>query len=172
MIARIWHGKVPTAKAQAYHQYLLSTGLRDYAAVKGNQGVSLLKKEEGDTTHFYTLTYWDDIDADRPCGMVCRFSLLQVQNKQQPGTYKHCLANDHCRYCIYPCRYAKHDIPSPILSTDTALPYSPFGWGIQIFLKMASLFLKMHMVKESMELVYQRSTGEALTPNRPSLSRQ
>ncbi len=63
MIARIWHGKVPSVKAQDYHHYLLATGLPDYANVKGNRGVSLLKKEEGDITHYYTLTYWDDIDA-------------------------------------------------------------------------------------------------------------
>jgi heme-degrading monooxygenase HmoA len=63
MIARIWHGKVPSVKAQDYHQYLLATGLKDYATVKGNRSVSLLKKEEGGITHYYTLTYWDDIDA-------------------------------------------------------------------------------------------------------------
>ncbi|MEP6724399.1 MAG: antibiotic biosynthesis monooxygenase [Bacteroidota bacterium] len=63
MIARIWHGKVPSAKAQDYHTCLLATGLPGYANVKGNRGVSLLKKEEGDITHYYTLTYWDDIDA-------------------------------------------------------------------------------------------------------------
>ena len=63
MIARIWHGKVPLAKAHSYHQYLLATGLHDYAGVKGNCGVTLLKKEEGDIVHYYTLTYWDSIDA-------------------------------------------------------------------------------------------------------------
>jgi heme-degrading monooxygenase HmoA len=54
---------VPSVKAQDYHQYLLATGLPDYANVKGNRGVSLLKKEEGPVTHYYTLTYWDDIEA-------------------------------------------------------------------------------------------------------------
>jgi len=63
MIARIWHGKVPSSRAAAYYQYLLTTGLKDYAAVKGNRGVSLLKKEEGTITHYYTLTYWDDVSA-------------------------------------------------------------------------------------------------------------
>ena len=63
MIARIWHGKVPSVKAAAYHEYLLQTGLPDYANVKGNRGVSLLKKEDAGVTHYYTLTYWDDTDA-------------------------------------------------------------------------------------------------------------
>ena len=63
MIARLWHGKVPSDKAAGYHQYLLTTGLRDYSSVKGNRSVSLLKREEDGITHYYTLTYWDDIEA-------------------------------------------------------------------------------------------------------------
>jgi heme-degrading monooxygenase HmoA len=63
MIARLWHGKVPSEKAHAYHKYLLATGLRDYGATPGNCSVSLLKKEEGNITHYYTLTYWEDINA-------------------------------------------------------------------------------------------------------------
>jgi heme-degrading monooxygenase HmoA len=63
MIARLWHGKVPSAKASDYHHYLITTGLKDYAAIPGNRAVSLLKKEDTTITHFYTLTYWDNIDA-------------------------------------------------------------------------------------------------------------
>lgn len=63
MIARLWHGRVPSAKAADYHQFLIKTGLADYASIEGNHSVSLLKKEEGDITHYYTLTYWDDVDA-------------------------------------------------------------------------------------------------------------
>ena len=63
MIARIWHGKVPSSGATAYHQYLLATGLKDYADAEGNRGVLLLKKEEGSVTHYYTLTYWNDVNA-------------------------------------------------------------------------------------------------------------
>jgi heme-degrading monooxygenase HmoA len=63
MIARSWHGSVPSAKANDYHQYLLATGLKDYAAVKGNRGVVLLKREEVDITHFQTLTFWNSIEA-------------------------------------------------------------------------------------------------------------
>lgn len=63
MIARTWHGKVPSGKATAYHQYLLNTGLKDYAAIKGNRGIFLLKKEEGNITHFQTLTFWDGYNA-------------------------------------------------------------------------------------------------------------
>jgi heme-degrading monooxygenase HmoA len=62
MIARSWHGSVPSAKANDYHQYLLATGLKDYAAVKGNRGVVLLKREEENITHFQTLTFWNSIE--------------------------------------------------------------------------------------------------------------
>jgi len=63
MIARLWHGEVPSAKANAYHAYLNESGLKDYKKVKGNKGVFLLKKEVEGITHFYTLTFWDNMDA-------------------------------------------------------------------------------------------------------------
>lgn len=61
MIARIWHGRVPVEKTEAYSQYLRETGLKDYEATQGNRGVYLLKKPEGVFTHFITLTFWRDI---------------------------------------------------------------------------------------------------------------
>ena len=63
MIARMWHGKVPLEKSGEYHAYLLQTGLKDYQSVTGNQGVFLLKRQEGNLTHFYTLTFWDGWEA-------------------------------------------------------------------------------------------------------------
>lgn len=65
MIARIWHGRVRRIDAEAYHRYLLETGLSDYAGTAGNRGVHLLRRDEGDVTHFLTLTFWDSIDAIR-----------------------------------------------------------------------------------------------------------
>jgi heme-degrading monooxygenase HmoA len=59
----MWHGKVPVAKAAAYHQYLLDTGLKDYAETMGNCGLYLLKREEGDITHYHTLSFWDNVEA-------------------------------------------------------------------------------------------------------------
>ena len=63
MIARMWHGRVRTADAADYHRYLLKTGLADYRSTPGNLGVYLLKRSEGDVTHFVTLTFWDSIEA-------------------------------------------------------------------------------------------------------------
>jgi heme-degrading monooxygenase HmoA len=63
MIARIWHGRVPRSKSEAYERYIRETGLADYQRVAGNSGVYLLRRDEGDVTHFTTLTFWDSIDS-------------------------------------------------------------------------------------------------------------
>ena len=54
---------MPAEKAAAYHQYLLETGLKDSRNTIGNKAVFLLKKEEKDIMHFYTLFFWNDWEA-------------------------------------------------------------------------------------------------------------
>ena len=63
MIARSWHGRVPTLKADSYFQYLQRTGLADYAGTPGNRGVFVFRRDEGDATHFLITTLWDSLDA-------------------------------------------------------------------------------------------------------------
>ena len=63
MIARTWHGRVPAAKAEAYHQYLLHTGVADYQATPGNRGVLVQRRVEGDVAHFLLTTLWDSVDT-------------------------------------------------------------------------------------------------------------
>ena len=63
MIARTWHGRVPTAKADEYHAFLKRTGLADYAATPGNRGVLALRRMEGGETHFVLTTLWDSVAA-------------------------------------------------------------------------------------------------------------
>jgi heme-degrading monooxygenase HmoA len=65
MIARMWHGRVRREDAERYHRYLLGTGLAEYAATPGNRGVHLLRRDEGEVTHFTTLTFWESLDAVR-----------------------------------------------------------------------------------------------------------
>ena len=65
MIARTWHGRVPAAKADAYHAYLLRTGLADYRATPGNRGVYVFRRVEGDVAHFVLTTLWESLDAVR-----------------------------------------------------------------------------------------------------------
>ena len=63
MIVRMWHGKVPTAKAGAYREILNARAIPDYQSVEGNLSVHILERTEGAVTHFITLTFWRDIES-------------------------------------------------------------------------------------------------------------
>jgi heme-degrading monooxygenase HmoA len=63
VIARTWHGRVPAAKADAYHEYLLRTGVADYVKTTGNCGVYVLRRQEGEVAHFLLITHWDSVEA-------------------------------------------------------------------------------------------------------------
>lgn len=63
MIARMWHGRVPTVKAKAYREFLNARAIPDYQSVAGNLGVYILEQTEGEITHFITLSFWESIAA-------------------------------------------------------------------------------------------------------------
>jgi heme-degrading monooxygenase HmoA len=63
MIVRMWHGRVPTSKAQAYRAFTNKTAIPDYQSVAGNISVHILERQEGDVTHFITLTFWEDMES-------------------------------------------------------------------------------------------------------------
>ncbi len=63
MIVRMWHGRVPTSKAQTYRAFLNERAIPDYRSIEGNLGVYILEREEGEVTHFVTLTFWESLDA-------------------------------------------------------------------------------------------------------------
>jgi heme-degrading monooxygenase HmoA len=65
MLARIWHGVTHADKAEEYFEFLKKTGVTDYQSVAGNQGVTVLRRIEGDRAHFLILTLWDSMDAIR-----------------------------------------------------------------------------------------------------------
>lgn len=67
MIARVWHGVVPMEKADGYARYLTDSelGVRAYRAIRGNRGVSLLQRAEGERTHFLLVSYWESPEAVR-----------------------------------------------------------------------------------------------------------
>jgi len=52
MIARTWHGMVPASRGDEYAAYLAKTGIPDYRSTPGNLGVHVLRRTEGDRTHF------------------------------------------------------------------------------------------------------------------------
>ena len=65
MIARTWHGVVPAEKADAYHEYLLRTGVPDYEATPGNRGVHVLRRIDRARAHFLLVSFWESLDHIR-----------------------------------------------------------------------------------------------------------
>ena len=65
MIARRWHGRVPTSKAGEYLRLMEEVGLPDYRSTEGNRGAWCLHRREGGVVHIEMFTLWDDLDAIR-----------------------------------------------------------------------------------------------------------
>jgi hypothetical protein len=63
LIARIWHGLVPAARAQEYLKRMREIALPDYRSCAGNRGAACLFRLEGTVAHFEMLSYWDDFEA-------------------------------------------------------------------------------------------------------------
>ena len=63
MIARIWHGRTLTAKADEYQKYLDASGVARILKTQGNHGVEVLRKADGPRTDFVVISYWESIDA-------------------------------------------------------------------------------------------------------------
>jgi heme-degrading monooxygenase HmoA len=65
MIARIWHGATPAARADEYLDLMRTVAIPDYRSVPGNKGAYALRRMEGDTAHFLMVTFWESEDAIR-----------------------------------------------------------------------------------------------------------
>ncbi len=65
MIARVWRGITLAEKADAYIEYLSETGLRDYAKTPGNQGVTVLRRLQGEHSEIVLISLWDSMAAVR-----------------------------------------------------------------------------------------------------------
>jgi heme-degrading monooxygenase HmoA len=63
VIARMWHGKTPTAKADEYLAFLQRRALPDYRGTPGNLAAYILRRADGDITHFITMTHWTSLQA-------------------------------------------------------------------------------------------------------------
>jgi heme-degrading monooxygenase HmoA len=63
MIARIWRGTVRESDKDIYYDYLLKTGLKEYADTPGNRGVHTLRRIADGKCEFFLLTLWDSYDA-------------------------------------------------------------------------------------------------------------
>ena len=65
MVVRMWHGRVPAAKASKYRAFLEARAIPDYRSVPGNVSVHVLERPDGPVVHFVTLTFWEDMAAIR-----------------------------------------------------------------------------------------------------------
>ena len=65
MIARIWRGVVADADADAYAEYMLATGVPEYAAAPGNRGVHMLRRRIDAGCEFVMFTLWESLDDVR-----------------------------------------------------------------------------------------------------------
>lgn len=63
LIARIWHGHTPAAKAEEYTQYLYTAGIKKIESIPGNRGVQMFRKIDAQYGDFTVISYWDSIDA-------------------------------------------------------------------------------------------------------------
>ena len=63
MTARMWHGRTKASDADLYLEYLFRSGIPDYRRTPGNCGAWVLRRMEGDSAHFITLTLWESHDA-------------------------------------------------------------------------------------------------------------
>lgn len=63
MIARMWHGRTPIGKADAYAALLNRLAIPDYSAIPGNLAVHILRRDEGPVSHFVTFTLWESMAA-------------------------------------------------------------------------------------------------------------
>lgn len=65
MVVRMWHWRVQTAKAAAYRDFLNARAIPDCRSVAGNISVHILERQDGDVTHFMTMTFWESLTAIR-----------------------------------------------------------------------------------------------------------
>jgi heme-degrading monooxygenase HmoA len=63
MILRIWHGRTHREHADEYAEFLRRRAIPDYRSVPGNLDVLVVRRDEGDVTHFLTLTRWVSEEA-------------------------------------------------------------------------------------------------------------
>ena len=66
MIVRIWHGRTKTVDANVYRQFVIDTGIKDYTSTKGNLGAEIWQREEGDVTHIWTVSWWNNLESIKP----------------------------------------------------------------------------------------------------------
>src|ERR687884_982338 len=65
MISRLWHGWTTRENADAYETLLKTRILPGIRRVNGYRGAYLLRRDDGDSVEFVTLTLFESMDAVR-----------------------------------------------------------------------------------------------------------
>ncbi len=65
MIARIWHGRTPVSKGDAYIEYLKVSGVRELQETRGNRGVFLLRRVGPSEAEFLVVSLWESFESIR-----------------------------------------------------------------------------------------------------------
>jgi uncharacterized damage-inducible protein DinB len=65
MITRIWHGRTKKEDADLFRHYVIETGVRDYLKIQGNLDARLLQRDEGEVTHIWMVTLWQELECIR-----------------------------------------------------------------------------------------------------------
>jgi heme-degrading monooxygenase HmoA len=64
MVARIWRGRVPNAKADEYQKYLDESGVQKLRAIPNNLGAQMFRRPyDAKTTEFVVISYWPNREA-------------------------------------------------------------------------------------------------------------
>jgi len=61
-IARVWHGRVKTERADEYAKYI-ADAITKFRKLPGNRGYQLMREPAGAETHFSVISYWDARDS-------------------------------------------------------------------------------------------------------------
>jgi len=64
-IARIWKGEAEKSKADAFLDYMMKTGVKDFRVKEGNLGVFVLRRSGRKHVEFLMISLWDSINAIR-----------------------------------------------------------------------------------------------------------
>ena len=65
MIARIWQGATPEAKAEQYLDYMRQTGVKELQTTEGNRGVYVLRRIDNGQAEFTFISLWESWEAIR-----------------------------------------------------------------------------------------------------------
>ncbi|MFH7028633.1 MAG: hypothetical protein ACHBN1_25375 [Heteroscytonema crispum UTEX LB 1556] len=56
VVARIWHGKTLTSKAEEYYAYLKEAGIKKIESIPDNLGAQVLRRTDGKITEFTVIS--------------------------------------------------------------------------------------------------------------------